>query len=112
LRDVTERKRAEEALRRSEEHFSKAFRANPQPMSLTSVNEGRYIDVNESFVVMSGYAREEVIGRTSLDLGIWETPERRAEFVRELMQTGSVRNVETKFRTKRGKIRTLLSSSE
>jgi PAS domain S-box-containing protein len=112
LRDVTERRHAEEALRQSQEHFSKSFRANPQPMSLTVLDTGRYIDVNESFLAMSGYTREEVVGRTSLELGIWETPERRAEFVRELMQTGSVRNVETKFRAKSGEIRILLSSSE
>ena len=112
LRDVTERRHAEQALRQSQEHFSKSFMANPQPMSLTSVEEGRYIEVNESFLTMSEYTREEVIGHTSLELRVWETPERRAEFVRDLMQTGSVRNVETKFRTKRGEIRTLLSSSE
>jgi PAS domain S-box-containing protein len=112
LRDVTERRRAEEALRQSEEHFSKAFRANPQPMSLTALDTGRYIDVNESFLAMSGYTREEVIGRTSLELQIWETPERRAQFVRELIETGSVRNVETRFRIKTGEIRILLSSSE
>ena len=112
LRDVTERRLAEEALRQSEEHFSKAFRANPQPMSLTTLDTGRYIDVNESFLAMSGYTREEVIGRTSLELRIWETPERRAEFVRELIQTGSLRNVETRLRAKSGQIRILLSSSE
>ena len=112
LRDVTERRHAEEALRRSEEHFSKAFLANPQPMSLTVLDTGRYIDVNESFLAMSEYTREEVIGCTSVELRIWETTEHRAEFVRTLMQTGSVRNVETKFRTKRGEIRTLLSSAE
>ena len=112
LRDVTERRLAEEALRQSEEHFSKAFRANPQPMSLTVLETGRYIDVNESFLTMSGYTRDEVIGHTSLELRIWETPERRAEFVRELVKTCSVRNVETRFRTKTGEIRILLTSSE
>ena len=112
LRDITERKRAEEALRQSEEHFSKAFRANPQPMSLTALGDGRYIDVNESFLTMSGYTREEVIGKTSLELRIWETSEHRAEFIRELMETGSVRNVETRFRRKTGDVRILLSSSE
>ena len=112
LRDVTERRRAEEALRQSEEHFSKAFRANPQPMSLTVLDTGRYIDVNESFLTMSGFSREEVIGNTSLELRIWESLERRAEFVREVVKTGSVRNIETRFRTKTGEFRILLSSSE
>src|SRR5262249_10158305 len=50
LRDITERKRAEDELRLSEERFGKAFRANPQPMSLTTVDEGLYLDVNDSFL--------------------------------------------------------------
>ena len=62
----------------SEERFAKAFRANPQPMSLTTLAAGRYIDVNESFLAMSGYTRDEVIGHTSLELRVWETPDARA----------------------------------
>ena len=54
----------------SEQRFAKVFRANPQPMSLTTVATGRYIDVNESFLAMSGYTRDEVIGHTSLELRI------------------------------------------
>jgi PAS domain S-box-containing protein len=110
--ETTERKQAEDALRESEERFGKAFIANPQPMSVTTVADGRYIYVNESFLSMSGYTREEVIGRTSHELRIWETPEHRADFVGQLMERGSVVNVEAKFRIKDGSLRTLLSSAE
>jgi len=99
-------------LRASEERFAKAFRSNPQPMSLTTLATGLYIDVNESFLAMSGYTREEVIGHTSLELRIWETPEARAEFIRQLDEQGSLVNYETKFRIKDGSFRVLLSSAE
>ncbi len=110
--NITDRKQAEQALRQSEERFGKAFRANPQPMSVTNVADGRYIDVNESFLSMSGYAREEVIGHTSLELSIWETPDSRSNFIQQLEEEGAVVNVETKFRTKNGALRLLLSSAE
>ncbi|HSQ19586.1 MAG TPA: ABC transporter substrate binding protein, partial [Blastocatellia bacterium] len=112
LRDITERKHAIDELRQSEARFSKAFRANPQPMSLTTITDGRYVDVNESFLEVSGYTREEVIGRTSLELRIWETPESREDFVRNLKTRGSLVNIEAKFRTKSGDLRVLLSSAE
>src|SRR5215204_3298758 len=112
IEDITERKLAEEALRASEERFAKAFQANPQPMSLTTLEEGLYVDVNESFLAMSGYVRGEVIGRTSLELNIWETPAARAAFVRQLKGQGTIRNLETLFRTTGGAFRVLLSSAE
>jgi len=112
LRDVTERNRAIDELRQSEERFSKAFHANPQPMSVTTMAEGRYVDINDSFLEMSGYKRGEVIGRSSLELKTWEVPESRADFIREVQQFGSVVNIETKFRTKDGSLRLLLSSAE
>ncbi len=111
-RDITQRKIAEQALQTSEQRFAKAFNSNPQPMSLTTLAEGRYIDVNESFLQMSGYRRHEVIGRTSLELGIFETREDRERLVGPLRNNGSVRNLETKFRIKTGEFRTLLSSAE
>ncbi|HEY3039793.1 MAG TPA: sigma 54-interacting transcriptional regulator [Pyrinomonadaceae bacterium] len=112
VRDITERKRATDELRHSEARFGKAFQANPQPMSLTTLEGGRYLDVNPSFLAMSGYTREEVIGHTSLELGIWETPQSRVDFIQQLRERGSVVNMETKFRTKDGSIRLLLSSAE
>jgi PAS domain S-box-containing protein len=110
--DVSERYIAEETGRQHEERFAKAFKGNPQPMSLTTLAEGRYIDVNDSFLAMCGYKRDEVIGHTSLELCIWETPEHRTRFIEHLKQQGSLVNFEAKFRTKDGSMRVLLSSAE
>ena len=98
--------------RQAEERFAKSFKSNPQPISLTRIADGLYVDVNDNFLTMSGYKREEVIGHTSLELNIWETPEHRAQFIQQLNQNGSVVNFETKFRTKDGSLRVLLSSAE
>jgi PAS domain S-box-containing protein len=112
-RDITAQMLANKALRESEERFSKAFRANPQPMSLTTLKEGRYLDVNESFLRMSGYTRDEVINDTSINLNIFETPQHRTSLLVEpLLRDGLIRNSEMKFRTKSGELRTLLSSAE
>ena len=110
--NITDRKLAEQASRESEERFRKAFRANPQPMSLTTRAEGRYLDVNDSFLEISGFARGEVIGHTAHELGIWERPESRVEFLKDLHDRGSVVNIETRFRTKDGSLRLLLLSAE
>ena len=112
VRDITERKHALDELRESEERFGKAFRSNPQPMSITILKNGVYIDVNDSFLAMSGYSRAEVIGHSSLALGVWISAERRAQFIKQLQAKGSLRNRETTFRTKNGTDRVLLSSAE
>jgi len=112
VRDITVRKDTVDELRRSEERFAKAFRVNPQPMSVTTVATGRYLEVNDSFLAMSGYRRDEVIGHSAIELAIWETPERRSEFIQLLNEHGSIVNMETMFRTKNGSLRVLLSSAE
>ncbi len=81
-------------------------------MSLTTLVEGCYIDVNESFLQMSGFTRAEVIGNTSLGLGIFQTPEDREKLVGPLREGKSVQNLELMFRTKSGEFRILLSSAE
>ena len=111
-RDITERKLAEEALQISEQRFATAFNANPQPMSLTTLVEGRYIDINESFLQMSGFTREEVIGNTSVGLGIFRTLQDREKLVGPLRDGKSVKNLELMFRTKNREFRILLSSAE
>lgn len=99
-------------LRHSEERFAKAFRANPQPMWLITVPQGLYIEVNESFLAMSGYTRGEVIGHTSVELRVWETPADRSAFLEELNKSGSIFNYQMKFRCKDGSFRTLLLATE
>jgi len=110
--DITSRKAAEEALRKSEEKFSRAFRESPLGFTLTSTKDHRYIEVNETFERMTGWSREELIGRTPFDLEIWVDPGKRIEFVQRLLAEGSIRNLEVSFRTKGGEVRTSLGSGE
>ena len=105
IQDITERKKAEET-------FYKAFNANPEPITIATISEGRYVDVNESFLRVTGYSREEVIGRTAVELNFWRKLEVRADFIEMLKEQGSVRNLEIEFRTKSGEIRIAVDSAE
>jgi len=104
-RDLTERKQAEEALKKSEEKFSKAFRQGPLSLTLTSIKDHRYIEVNQAFERMTGWRRKEVIGRTPFDIGLWVDPDEMVQLARRLLTEGSLRNVEAPFRTKDGVLR-------
>ncbi|HWY58619.1 MAG TPA: PAS domain S-box protein [Terriglobales bacterium] len=110
--DVTERKYAEEALKKSEEKFSKAFRQSPIILTLTSTKDHRYIDVNETFERVTGWRRDEVIGRTPFDIGFWVRPSERVELTNRLLSEGRLRDVETSFRMKDGSIRIGLATGE
>ncbi len=110
--DNTENEQAKEAIRLSEDKFHKAFRSSPEWFAISSLNTGAYLDVNEAFLKATGYHREEVIGKTSVELGIWEDPGQRSKMVDMLHQKGRVRNLEANFRMKSGKIRTVLWSAE
>ena len=112
VRDITESRRSEQALRESESRFATAFKSNPQPMSLTTLDTARFIDVNQSFLDMSGYDLEEVLGRTALELNIWESSADREPYIRQLLETGSVHDFEMRFRTKAGALRILLLAAE
>ena len=111
-RNVTERKRAEDALRKSEEKFSKAFRESPMVLTLTSAKDHRYLDVNETFERITGWHREEVIGRTPFDIGIWANPNDRVELLKLLLDKGSLRNFEVNARCKDGTVIVALGSAE
>jgi PAS domain S-box-containing protein len=111
-RDITERKKAEEALSLSEAKFSKAFQASPDWITISTIDDGRYVEVNDTFERISGFRKEEVIGRTAEELGIWIDPQEREEMVKMLRKDGSVRNMEVHFRTRSGTILTMLRSSE
>jgi len=112
VHDITERKRTEETLRESQEMFQKAFQASPDTMVLHSLSEGRHMDVNESFLRLIGYRREELVGRTAMDLGLWWDLAQGNEYLRVLREQGRVRDLEICVRTKSGEARTLLLSAE
>jgi two-component system cell cycle sensor histidine kinase/response regulator CckA len=97
---------------RTEEKFRKAFNVNPEPIFISTFSEGRYIDVNESFLRATGYRREEVIGRTAAELGLCNRPEERARLAEILEKHQSARDVEISYRTKSGQQRTGLESAE
>jgi PAS domain S-box-containing protein len=112
FRDQSEERAAQKALRESEERFSTVFSASPIGISITRIANGQFIDVNDAFLSMFGYTREEVIGHTSLELRVYADPEDRDRFVGLLRKEGRVHDVETKFRRKSGEIGDLLVSAE
>ncbi len=111
-RDITDWKRAEQALRESEEKFAKAFRASPDAISISEAATGRFIEVNEGYERLSGYSRDELIGRTSHELGIWSNPADRERLIAELKVHGSVRDLEVVARVRHGRRCTFLMSAE
>jgi len=110
--NVTERKRAEEALRKSEMKLSKIFHSVPVLIGITTVAEGRCVDMNEKGLQTLGYRREEVIGRSTLELGIWESESVRDQATRILLKEGMVRDMEMHFRGKSGMVFTGVLSAE
>lgn len=111
LIDRYRKKRAAREPHESEEHFATVFRANPQPMVLTTLKTGRVLDVNESALRLSGYTRDEIIGRTSLEIGIFHSEEHRKAAIGKLLQTGLAPNLELHFPLKNGENRLLLCSA-
>ncbi|HXG65891.1 MAG TPA: PAS domain-containing protein, partial [Blastocatellia bacterium] len=112
VRNITERRQSEQALRVSEQWFSKAFNLSPHPMAIHHYKDGRYFDVNDSFLRTLGFTREELIGRTSLDVNTWGPPQDRENFLRLLRERKPIKNLEMRFRTRGGELRTGLVSAE
>jgi PAS domain S-box-containing protein len=110
--DLSERKQAEEALKKSEEKFSKAFRLSPTAIAISTIKEPRYVEVNETFERMTGWGRAEVIGRTPFELGIWVNPRERVELGKRLLAEGCVGTVEVSIRRRNGEIRIGLGAAE
>lgn len=112
IRDISERRQAEAKLRDSEEKFSKAFRANPSGIAITDLASGRFIEVNESYCRIMGHASQDVVGRTSVELGVWGSGEERREMFRTLFDGGVLRNFEMQVRARDGEAKTVLVNAE
>jgi PAS domain S-box-containing protein len=100
--DITERKRTEEILQKSEEKFAKAFQHAPLFMTISSLEDGTYLEVNDKFCQVSGFSREEALGRTSVELG-WLSAGDRLELVKELRSRGRVVEKELTLQAKDGR---------
>ncbi|HVG21980.1 MAG TPA: PAS domain S-box protein [Blastocatellia bacterium] len=111
-RDITDRQRAQEALRKSEERFAKAFESSPLALTITSLKSRRLLEVNEVFTRLSGYTREEAVGRTTLELGLWARASDREAELAMVSEHGHVRSIEYRFCMKDGTERIGLLSAE
>ena len=112
VRDISARKDLEAGRRESEERFQKSFYGSPVAMSLSALPENRFIDVNESFLRLFEYTREEVIGHTSLELGLWRNPAAREALVQKVRTGAPIRSVELSLLTKTGQTRHVIISIE
>ncbi|HUY13578.1 MAG TPA: PAS domain S-box protein [Terriglobia bacterium] len=110
--DITEHRQAERALQRSEELFSKAFHASPAAMCLSRIEDGRFLNVNDSLLRMLGCRREEVVGFTSSQVGLWKDPSDRERMIQSLLTHRSVRDYAARLRTRNGEILEALISAE
>jgi PAS domain S-box-containing protein len=103
---------SEGSRRISEEKFQKVFRSSPIPFSITTVKEGRFLDVNAAWERRYGYSRAEVLGRTVLELNIWEDPADRELMLAQLNKGGPIQNIMTRLRMKSGEIKVTAYSSD
>jgi PAS domain S-box-containing protein len=103
--DVTERHLAEEAQRETQQQFSLIFDHSPMPITLSNAVNGQFVAVNDSFLRTCGYARGELVGRTSLELGLYADPSQRDGLLARLHQAGQLRGAEVRFKTKSGELR-------
>ncbi len=110
--DVSERRRTEQALRESDARASTFFRVSLVPAGISRIEDDLFVEVNDAFLSLFGYTRDEVLGHTAKDLRLWPVPEERAGAMQALHAQGCVRQLQAKFRRKSGEIRDALISAE
>ena len=102
--NISQRKQAEEKLRESEERFRLSFYISPDAININRLEDGLFVDINEGFTKLSGFTRDDVIGRTSLEIGLWSRREDRETLLRGLKEQGYYENLEADFRRKDGSV--------
>src|ERR1051325_1632324 len=96
----------------SEERFTKAFRASPIPLAIRTLHQDRFVDANESFLQMTGFSREHLIGRGAAELGLWVQNDQEARLLQLLLEQKRIRNIETQINVRSDSHRTILLSAE
>jgi PAS domain S-box-containing protein len=112
LGSIIEHCRSQEALRESEEKFSKAFRLSPAGIVITSLENGRLIEVNDIFLRLAGFTHDEALKLSTTDIGIWQNKEERSTFLRKVIESSGVYKLEKIARIKGGEQRNVLVSAD
>lgn len=110
--DISERKKAEQALKASEQRFVNYFKSTPTPSVISTIADGAIVDVNASYERLFGFSREELVGRKTTDLNIWVDPQARQQLIHELREKGRITDREMSFRTSEGKLIDVVFSVE
>ena len=109
--EIEKRIQSDEALKESNEKFLEAFQSSPYSISITSIKEGRFIEVNDTFTLFFGYSREEAVTDSSIGLDLWVNIEKRNSVVSTLLDSGFISREEFLFKKKNGEIMTGLFSA-
>ena len=112
LQYAIQQKRLAMALYSAETKFSKVSRCSPDSINISTMAEGRLVEVNQTFLDLTGYEREEVLGKTAIELGLWADPEQRRILVSLLGEQEGVRGMQVVFRIKSGELRNFILSAE
>jgi PAS domain S-box-containing protein len=110
--DLEPKRRAERALRQSEERFAKAFRLAPAPMKISALKDFRILNVNHAFLRLTGWSLEEVVGRAPGDIELWDSGATRREVEKRLTEGGGFRDVELRLKTRTGELVEVSASAE
>lgn len=111
FRDITARKQAENELFESEAKFHMTFNFSPDAVNINRLKDGLYVEINEGFTSATGYTHDDVIGKTSLEINVWQNPADRERLVQRLQAVGIFENLEAQFRKKDGSLITGLMSA-
>ena len=109
--DFTERQKAERTLTESREKFALAFDASPDAVNINRLEDGMYVEINRGFTELTGYTLDDVYGKTSSDIDIWNEPADKFQLIKALRETGYCENLEAQFRRKDGSLTTGLMSA-
>ncbi|MFN8372345.1 MAG: PAS domain S-box protein [Anaerolineae bacterium] len=112
LGNILGRRRTEEALKRSQEWFSHIFRSSPVSISMSNVSDAKYVDVNPRWCELFGYSRDEAIGHSGIELGLWPSLDQREQLAQRIAQEGHLHQIEAQLKDRHGAIRHTIMSSE
>ena len=109
--DLTDQIKSEYKIQSLEDKFAKIFFTSPDAINISDLGDGKFIDINRGFCEMTGFSREEVIGKTSAEVDIWGHPEDRDMLLKELLEKGECKNFETQMKNKDGVLNYCLMSA-